>query len=84
MIITLPGSPKACKENMEAVLKVLPHALDLLSNQHNESVKQTHAQMQGHRCIHSEREENLTGQSIPLDTPGKKRKNDIRGRSITC
>ncbi|CEI91224.1 Putative Molybdenum cofactor biosynthesis protein gephyrin (Fragment) [Rhizopus microsporus] len=73
MIITLPGSPKACKENMEAVLKVLPHALDLLSNQHNESVKQTHAQMQGHRCIHSEREENLTGQSIPLDTPVSRR-----------
>jgi gephyrin len=30
MIITLPGSPKACKENIQAVLKVLPHALDLL------------------------------------------------------
>ncbi|CEG78172.1 Putative Molybdenum cofactor biosynthesis protein gephyrin (Fragment) [Rhizopus microsporus] len=73
IIITLPGSPKACKENMDAVLKVLPHALDLLSNQHKESVKQTHAQMQGHRCVHSEREENLTGQSIPLDTPVSRR-----------
>ncbi|PHZ11141.1 uncharacterized protein RHIMIDRAFT_239287 [Rhizopus microsporus ATCC 52813] len=73
IIITLPGSPKACKENMDAVLKVLPHALDLLSNQHKESVKQTHAQMQGHRCVHSEREENLTGQSVPLDTPVSRR-----------
>ncbi|ORE08481.1 hypothetical protein BCV72DRAFT_89270 [Rhizopus microsporus var. microsporus] len=82
IIITLPGSPKACKENMDAVLKVLPHALDLLSNQHKESVKQTHAQMQGHRCVHSEREENLTGQSVPLDTPGKREKKERYTRSF--
>ena len=29
LIVTLPGSPKAAKENLEALLKVLPHALEL-------------------------------------------------------
>ncbi|KAG1146760.1 hypothetical protein G6F37_007516 [Rhizopus arrhizus] len=69
IIITLPGSPKACKENLDAIIKILPHALDLLSNQHSETVKETHAQIQGHQCIHHESEENLTGQSAPLDAP---------------
>ena len=26
LILTLPGSPKGAKENLEAVLKLLPHA----------------------------------------------------------
>jgi gephyrin len=26
IIITLPGSPKGAKENLEAILKLLPHA----------------------------------------------------------
>ncbi|KAG0768310.1 hypothetical protein G6F60_000803 [Rhizopus arrhizus] len=69
IIITLPGSPKACKENLDAIISVLPHALDLLSNQHSETVKETHAQIQGHQCTHHESEENLTGQSAPLDAP---------------
>ncbi|GAA5800498.1 hypothetical protein HPULCUR_005929 [Helicostylum pulchrum] len=43
MIITLPGSPKACQENMDAVLKVLPHALDLLLDR---SVKKFHTKIQ--------------------------------------
>lgn len=29
LVITLPGSPKAAKENLEALLRVLPHALEL-------------------------------------------------------
>ena len=29
IIVTVPGSPKGAKENVEALLKVLPHALDL-------------------------------------------------------
>lgn len=29
LIVTLPGSPKAAKENLETLLKVLPHALEL-------------------------------------------------------
>ena len=31
LILNLPGSPKAAVESLQAVIKVLPHALDLLS-----------------------------------------------------
>lgn len=31
IIVTVPGSPKGAKENVEALLKLLPHALDLAS-----------------------------------------------------
>lgn len=30
LIVNLPGNPKAVKENMEVLLPVLPHAIDLL------------------------------------------------------
>lgn len=43
IIVTLPGSPKACQENINAILNVLPHALDLLLDR---SVKKFHAQVQ--------------------------------------
>ena len=32
LIINLPGSPKAVRENMDVVLPILPHALELLNN----------------------------------------------------
>jgi molybdopterin adenylyltransferase len=32
LIINLPGNPKACKENLDILLPVLPHALDLLND----------------------------------------------------
>lgn len=78
MIITLPGSPKACQENMDAILKVLPHALDLLLDR---SVKKFHTKMQqpaqsGHTCTHKhdrEGDASHTGQSASLDTPVARR-----------
>lgn len=33
LIINLPGSPKAVKENLEVILPVLPHALEVLRGQ---------------------------------------------------
>ncbi|PID84916.1 MAG: molybdenum cofactor biosynthesis protein [Chloroflexi bacterium] len=33
LIINLPGSPKAVRENMDVLLPILPHALELLANQ---------------------------------------------------
>ena len=36
LIVNLPGSPKAVKENLEAVLPVLEHGLDILTDQAGE------------------------------------------------
>ncbi|RCI03499.1 hypothetical protein CU098_000950, partial [Rhizopus stolonifer] len=81
-IITLPGSPKACKENMEAVLKILPHALDLLLDRTTVTHK-LHYQMQhpkaaigGHTCVHrhdSQGHPSQTGKSADLETPVSRR-----------
>ncbi|KAI9025021.1 MoaB/Mog domain-containing protein [Phycomyces nitens] len=43
LIITLPGSPKACKENMAAIINVLPHGLDLIRG---EPVTMLHSKIQ--------------------------------------
>ncbi|RUP00766.1 MoaB/Mog domain-containing protein [Jimgerdemannia flammicorona] len=44
LILTLPGSPKACKENVGAVLGMLPHAVELLRGG---TGKKLHDKMQG-------------------------------------
>jgi gephyrin len=31
LVIAVPGSPKAAKENVQAILKLLPHACDLIA-----------------------------------------------------
>lgn len=35
LIVNLPGSPKAARENLETILPALPHALELLRNDPN-------------------------------------------------
>lgn len=35
LIVNLPGSPKAARENLETILPALPHALELLANDPN-------------------------------------------------
>ncbi|KAF9145607.1 hypothetical protein BGX30_007942 [Mortierella sp. GBA39] len=44
LVLTFPGSPKAVKENFEAVAKMLPHAIDLARGG---TGKKTHEKMQG-------------------------------------
>ncbi len=43
LIINLPGSPKAVKENLDLLLPVLPHALELLHGEKNAE--------RGHRLV---------------------------------
>ncbi|CAO3563971.1 unnamed protein product [Mortierella alpina] len=43
-VLTFPGSPKAVKENFEAVAKILPHAIDLARG---DTGKKVHEMMQG-------------------------------------
>lgn len=38
LIITLPGSPKACRENLTIIKKTLPHAVQLLSGSASQHV----------------------------------------------
>ena len=33
LIINLPGSPKACMENMDVFMDTIPHAMGLLRNE---------------------------------------------------
>ncbi|KAF9193225.1 hypothetical protein BGZ51_003974 [Haplosporangium sp. Z 767] len=44
LVLTFPGSPKAVKENFEAVSKMLPHAIDLARGG---TGKKVHEKMQG-------------------------------------
>jgi molybdopterin biosynthesis enzyme MoaB len=36
LIINLPGSPKAVRESLEAVVKVIPHAIEKLKGDQSE------------------------------------------------
>ncbi|GAA5981352.1 hypothetical protein JCM5350_004375 [Sporobolomyces pararoseus] len=47
LIVTLPGSPKAAKENLETLLKVLPHALELAGGAKSRTTKVHQAIEQG-------------------------------------
>ena len=54
IIIAVPGSPKAAKENLEAVLKLMPHACDLACGGNS-------------RAMHSERKVAETGNEVMDD-----------------
>ncbi|RIA89485.1 hypothetical protein C1645_797165 [Glomus cerebriforme] len=65
IILTVPGSPKGAKENLEAVINILPHAIDLVKGGTGENV---HAQLNdqkinssrdesGHQCVHNTKHE---------------------------
>jgi len=41
LIINLPGSPKSVKECLEAILPVLPHAIEILTGQGGECARKT-------------------------------------------
>lgn len=43
LIINLPGSPKAVRENLETILPALPHAIELLQGKQSAHQAQTHA-----------------------------------------
>jgi molybdopterin adenylyltransferase len=40
LIVNLPGSPRAVRENLEVVLPVLPHALEILQGRGGECARQ--------------------------------------------
>jgi gephyrin len=54
IVIAVPGSPKAAKENLEAVIKLLPHACDLACGGNS-------------RAMHAERHVAESGKSVMDD-----------------
>ncbi|KAG9294129.1 hypothetical protein G9A89_021488 [Geosiphon pyriformis] len=70
IILTVPGSPKGAKENLQAVLNILPHAIELANGGSGEnihsgfkdservvSVPGDNTVVLNHRCVHRERHE---------------------------
>ncbi len=49
LIVNLPGSPKAVKENLEAVLPAIPHGLDILLEQDGDCGEKPHLHHHGHK-----------------------------------
>ncbi|KAI8142729.1 MoaB/Mog domain-containing protein [Fennellomyces sp. T-0311] len=77
-IVTFPGSPKACKENLSAIIQILPHGLALLSDKkasahakhyHGHTHRHKH-KTGGHQCVHhSDTHGHHEGRSVSLDAP---------------
>ncbi|KAA8898938.1 hypothetical protein TRICI_006432 [Trichomonascus ciferrii] len=56
LVVTLPGSPKAVKENLTAIIDILPHALDLIEQK--QSSRELHAHSQSHSHSHGHSHKN--------------------------
>ena len=89
LIVTFPGSPKACKENLSAIINILPHGLDLLKDNGSSSSHHKHKHHHNHHghhkhynkghhhhsCVHrSDTHGHHEGLSVSLDAPGKQNK----------
>ncbi|KAI9492942.1 MoaB/Mog domain-containing protein [Zychaea mexicana] len=82
LVISFPGSPKACKENLMAILNILPHGMDLLKDQPPSSSKKHsghhhghhHHHHKGHACVHrSDTHGQHESRSVSLDAPVSQR-----------
>ena len=47
LIINLPGSPKAVRENLEVILPALPHAMGILTGEEGECGRQDYQNTRG-------------------------------------
>ncbi|KAI9315877.1 hypothetical protein BX666DRAFT_2028118 [Dichotomocladium elegans] len=87
LIITFPGSPKACRENWMAIATILPHGLNLLldlrlADHHHQRTTagdgsgghHHHHKVGGHKCIHhTDESARHSGLSASLDGPVSQR-----------
>ena len=62
LIVTLPGSPKGAKENLESLLRVLPHALELAGGDSGKATHTKLATVEGRREI----EAGAVGATVPV------------------
>ncbi|KAI8343488.1 hypothetical protein BC941DRAFT_411547 [Chlamydoabsidia padenii] len=85
LVLTLPGSPKACRENMDALLPIMPHALQLVRGQIDQ-VQKTHTKLASdkvphqhqphqHTCLHHHhsQHDSQSHRALNLNTPVAKR-----------
>lgn len=65
-VFSLPGSPKGSKENLESLLKVLPHALDLATGG---SGKVVHAALGSAREIGTQKDTEVLSATTTVALP---------------
>lgn len=76
MIVTLPGSPKGSKENLEALLPVLPHALKLAlgassRSLHVNGAPEANQESSSNACGHSHSHQEPKSRSHKTHDPSK-------------
>lgn len=84
LIVTLPGSPKAAKENLEALLKVLPHALELCGGARSRTT-QVHQRIErGQDGLAGDGEEHVREDAGPVDVVAAPTAGDARATHNGC